>query len=121
MVSGITLESLILLRLNEVHSALLQSNYDYALNALRLVWSLIPDENMRKMINDRLTEHQKRWKQLESEIRKEVNKKELDNATASWKLNNARIQYQIEMTNDMTEFTTRLLIENNMIAREPSV
>jgi len=122
---GLTLENLILYRLNDVHNILLSDlpapyKHIKALNALNILWSLIPDEEVRKKIEERLQQHQNAWQKREKELRKLFDEREYDSTTASLRLDRESNEHTISMVEDMVEFTTRLIIENNFIAREPS-
>jgi len=122
---GITLEMLILYRLNDVHNALLSDipppyKHTRALNALTILWSLIPSEEIRNQITEKLTEYQQAWKERQEELKKLFNEREYDSTTIEMRLTQESNEHTIRMVEDMVEFTTRILIENNLIPREPA-
>ena len=118
--TGITLENLVLLRLNDVHNALLTENYPLALNALKIVWSLIPDKEIKKKIEEAQQQYQKAWQDRVSELKKLFNEREYDRTTQNMRMQQEEYQYMVDMVSGMANFTTQILIENNLIAREPS-
>jgi len=117
---GITLENLILTRLNDVHNAMLTGNYNLALNALNIVWTLIPDEDIRTQINDKMKTYQEEWKEKSERLMRMFNEKEYDEQSRNLRLSRDAEEHTLNMISEMVDFTTRLLIENNLIAREPS-
>jgi len=126
MVRGITLESLILYRLNDVHNALLSDlpppyKHERALNALNILWSLIPSEEIRQQIEERLKEYQQEWQERHAQLMQLFEEREYDSTMRQMRLEQESAEHTVRMVEDMVEFTTRLLIENNLIAREPSV
>jgi len=119
--SGVTLESLILTRLNDVHNAMLSGNYGLAFNALNIVWTLIPDEGVRNKINKKTKEYQEEWKLKSEALMKMFNEREYDEQSRRMRLEKESGEHTVKMITEMVEFTTRLLIDNNLISREPSV
>jgi len=119
--AGITLEGLILTRLNDVHNAMLTNNYPLALNALQIIWTLIPDEDLRKQIEEKTKSYQEEWKERSESLMRLFNEREYDEQTRRMRLQQEGEEHTLRMITEMAEFTTRLLIDNNLISREPSV
>lgn len=116
-----TLENLIVNRLNDVQQALLIGQYQVAFNALNLLWSLIPDDDVRDLIEEKKKEYQEAWARTSAELTSLFNQKEYDSVTRKARMDVEESQYMIDMINGMAEYTTSLLIKNNIVAREPSV